>query len=116
LLKPRRPDWFPSPTDFDGDTEAVEAAFRALIARVENTHTGDELIAFNSPVVMSMERCVEVSLVRWSQAEGSNIDDVDLAAHLDSAGSREVFLSSAATEPLSTTTIVAIAPGCTTPA
>ena len=107
LLRPRRPGWFPNPTDFDGDTEAIEAAFRALLARVEVARPGDELIAFNSPVVMSMERCVEVSLVRWSQAPGSNIDDVDLAAHLDAFWTREQMLpSSTAAESISTTTIV----------
>lgn len=106
LVRPQRPDWFPASTDFDGDTEAVESAFRALLARVEVARPGDELIAFNSPVVMSMERCVEVSLVRWSQAAGSNIDDVDLAAHLDAFWTREQMLPSVAPEALSTTTIV----------
>lgn len=106
LFRPRRPGWFPTPTDFDDDTEAVEASLRALLARVEVARPGDELIAFNSPVVMSMERCVEVSLVRWSQASGSNIDDADLAAHLDAFWTREQILPSAAAEPISTTTIV----------
>lgn len=106
LLRPWRPDWFPASIDFDGDTEAVEAAFRALVARVETARPGDELISFVSPVVMSMERCVEVSLVRWSQAPGSNIDDADLAAHLDAFWVREQMLDSAVADPLSTTTIV----------
>lgn len=104
LLRPQRPAWFPTVTDFDGDTEA---AFRALIARVEVARPGDELIAFNSPVVVSMEKCVEVSLVRWSQAAGGNIDDADLAAHLKAFLAREQVLPSAATEPISTTTIIA---------
>jgi len=106
LLRPRRPDWFPAPTDFDGDTEAIEAAFRTLLARVEVARLGNELIAFNSPVVMSMERCVEVSLVRWSQAAGGNVNDTNLAAHLDAFWTREQMLRSAAADPLSTTTIV----------
>ena len=106
LLRPRRPDWFPTSTDFDGDTEAVEAAFRALLARVAVARPGDELIAFNSPVVMSMERCVEVSLVRWSQAAGGNVDDANLAAHLVAFWTHEQMLSSAVADPLSTTTIV----------
>lgn len=106
LLRPRRPIWFPASADFDGDTEALEAAFRALVARVEAERPGDELISFISPVVMSMERCVEVSLVRWSQAPGSNIDDADLAAHLDAFWTREQMLPSAAAEPISTTTMV----------
>lgn len=103
LLRPRRPDWFPTLTDFDGDTEAVEAAIRALLARVEVARPGDELIAFNSPVVMSMERCVEVSLVRWSQAAGGNVNDANLASHLEA---HEQMLPSAAVDPLSRTTIV----------
>lgn len=106
LLKPRLPDWFPAPTEFDGGSEAVDAACRALLARVEEARPGDELIAFTSPVVMSMEYCVEVSLVRWSQAAGNNIDDVDLAALLESFWTSEQVLSSIAPEPLSTTTIV----------
>lgn len=106
LLRPRRPEWFPAATDFDGNAVEVEAAFRALLARVEAAHPGDELIAFNSPVVMTMERCVELSLVRWSQAADSNIDDADLAAHLESFWTREQSLLSVAEEPLSTTTIV----------
>jgi hypothetical protein len=106
LLRPRRPHWFPAPVDFDGDTEAVEAGFRALVARVEAARPGDELISFISPVVVSMERCVEVSLVRWSQAQGSSIDDANLAAHLDPFWAREQVLHSAVADPLSTTTIV----------
>lgn len=107
LMKPQCPDWLPAPTDFDGDTKAVEAAFLALLARVEEAHPGDELIAFNSPIMISMERCVEVSLVRWSQAAGSNIDDADLAAHLEGFWTKGRMLSSEAAEPISTTTIIA---------
>lgn len=106
LLRPARPDWFPTSTDFDGDTEAVEAAIRALLARVEIARPGDELIAFNSPVVMSMGRCVEVSLVRWSQAAGGNVNDANLAAHLEAFWTHEQMLPSAVADPLSTTTIV----------
>ena len=106
LLRPQRPDWFPSPTDFGGDTEAVEEAIRALLARVEAARPGDELIAFNSPVVMSMERCVEVSLVRWSQAAGGNVNDANLAAHLEAFWALGHVLPSAGANPLSTTTMV----------
>ena len=106
LLRPRRPEWFPASTDFDGNALAVEAAFRALIARVEAVRPSDELVAFNSPVLISMGRCVEVSLVRWSQAVGSSIDDADLAVHLESFWAQEQCLSSVAPGALSTTTIV----------
>jgi hypothetical protein len=106
LLKPRRPAWFPEKTDFDGDTAAVEASLGALIGRVKAARPGDELIAFSSPIVMSMERCVEVSIVRWSQAAGSKIADEDLVAHLDAAWNRGRIIRSAAREPLSTTTVL----------
>lgn len=106
LLRPRCPNWFPASTDFDGDTEAVEAAFRALLARVEVARPGDELIAFNSPVVMSMERCVEVSLVRWSQAAGGNVNDANLVAYLEAFWTHEQMLHSTVADPLSPTTIV----------
>jgi len=106
LVRPQRPAWFPTGTDFEGDTETVEAALRTLIARIEAARPGDELIAFNSPVLVSMERCVEVSLVRWSQAAGGNVDDANLVAHLEAFWTREQMLHSSAADPLSTTTIV----------
>ncbi|MFL9872889.1 hypothetical protein [Paraburkholderia megapolitana] len=107
LLKPRRPDWFPKlEMNFSSDPVAVEAALQALLAGVENARTGDELIAFSSPIMISMEKCVEVSLVRWSQNVGSNVDDADLATHLKDFWTREQMLSSAAHEPLSATTKV----------
>ncbi|MEG3081193.1 hypothetical protein R3F64_15105 [Halomonas sp. 5021] len=107
LLKPRRPDWFPAPTDFDGGTDVIEASFRDLVCRVQAVRPGDELIAFSSPIVMAMGRCVEVSIVRWSQAADSNIADADLAAHLEGFWTHGGILSSAAPEPLSTTTLLA---------
>lgn len=107
FLRPSRPDWFPtSKVDFSGDSKTTEAALRALLACVEEARPGDELIAFSSPVVMSLEVCIEVSVVRWSQAAGSDIDDVDLAAHLESFWTREQTLSSVAAEPFNTTTTV----------
>jgi hypothetical protein len=107
LLRPRRPAWLPENTDFDGDTEAIEASLRTLIGRVQAARPGDELIAFSSPIVMSMERCVEVSIVQWSQAADSKIADADLAAHLEAAWDRGRMLRSAGSEPLSTTTLLA---------
>jgi len=107
LLRPLRPVWFPATTDFDGNTEAIEVSLRALISRVQAARPGDELIAFSSPIVMSMERCVEVSVVRWSQALGSIIPKMDLAAHLANFWSDGQVLRSAAPAPLSTTTLLA---------
>lgn len=106
LLRPKRPCWFPAPTDFDGDAQMIEHSLRALLASAEAIHPGDELIAFNSPVVMSMERCIEVSLVRWSQITNRNIEDTDIADHLESFGTGWPKLSSKASDLLSTTTVV----------
>ncbi|MFS2033416.1 multidrug DMT transporter permease [Polaromonas sp. CT11-55] len=110
LLRPRRPDWFPGRTDFDGDAVSVEAALRALLDRVKTVQPDGELIAFSSPVVMSMGQCVEVSLVRWSQAVGSQVEDADLGAHLKAFWRRGQALPSAGLEPLRTTTILAPPP------
>lgn len=107
LLRPQRPAWFPATTDFDGNAEAIETSLRALVGRIQTARPGDELIAFSSPIVMSMERCVEVSIVRWSQALGSTITDADLAAHLENFWSHGRMLRSATPGPLSTTTLLA---------
>lgn len=106
LLRPQRPDWFPASRGFDGDAESVEAAIRALLARVGAVRPGDELIYFSSPIVISEERCVEVSLVRWSQAAGSSVNDADLAAYLDAFWMHEPMFFSAASGPLNTITTV----------
>ncbi len=106
LLKPCRPDWFPMPTDFDGDTNAIETSIRTLLARMEAERPGDELIAFSSPVVMSMERCVEVSLVRWSKKTGGIMENADLADHLDPFWTQRPALSSKALDPLNTVTVI----------
>jgi len=110
LLRPKRPAWFPKNTDFDGDTKAIEASIATLVGRVQAARPGDELIAFSSPIVMSMGRCVEVSIVRWSQAAGSTIADEDLAAHLETAWDRGRMLRSLAPEPLSATTRLVLPP------
>lgn len=110
LLRPDRPIWFPATTDFDGDREAIESSMRGLVARVKTARPDDELIAFASPIFVSMERCVEVSLVRWSQAEESSIADADLAAHLEKFWADGWMLRSASPEPLSTTTVFASPP------
>ncbi|OEZ62099.1 ATP-binding protein [Duganella sp. HH105] len=108
MLRPQRPTWFPESTDFDGDTKAIEASLGALFARVQAARPGDELIAFSSPIVVSMGRCMEVSIVRWSQAVGSEIADADLAAHLGVAWNDGRMLRSATLEPLSTKTLLVL--------
>ncbi|MFP1879452.1 multidrug DMT transporter permease [Lonsdalea quercina] len=107
FLRPKCPDWLPTSTDFNGDSKEIEASLRTLLIRVEAANPGDELIAFSSPVAMSMERCVEVSIVRWSQTVSSDMEEADLlASHLESFWTREQMLSSQAPDPLSTTTLV----------
>jgi hypothetical protein len=107
FLRPRQPDWYPAfGLDFCGDLQATEASLKSLLARIEHARPGDELIAFSAPVLVSMVLCVEVSMVRWSQAAGGSIADADLAAQLESFWSGAPSLSSSATEPFSTTTSV----------
>lgn len=110
FLKPRRPDWFPDKTAFDGDAVAIEASIQALLARVKTAHPGCELLAFNSPVLMSMERCVEVSLVRWSQAPGSEVNDPELADFLSDFWNEAWAVESEAEKPLCTTTVLSPLP------
>jgi hypothetical protein len=106
FLKPRRPDWFPDEAAFDGDAAAIEASIQALLARVKTAHPGGELLAFSSPVLMSIERCVEVSLVRWSQAPGSEVNDTALADSLSDFWSDDWSVHSEAEEPLCTATVL----------
>ncbi|WP_241063795.1 multidrug DMT transporter permease [Achromobacter xylosoxidans] len=106
LLRPRRPAWFPGRTEFDGDDEAIGGAVRSLVERVQLERPGDELMAFASPVVMSMDRCVEVSVVRWAQAAGSSVADEGLAEHLKDLWRTGELLASDFHEPLGTTTVL----------
>lgn len=106
LLRPLRPSWFPRVTDFDGDHEAISAAVRSLIEQAPFESPGDELIAFTSSIVISTERCVEVSVVRWSQVVGGCIKDESLAGHLKDFWSNGQMLQDYAPEPLSTTTVL----------
>ncbi|CQH35436.1 multidrug DMT transporter permease [Yersinia enterocolitica] len=106
LLRPRRPSWFPCVTDFDGGHEAIGAAVRSLIGQASIESPGDELIAFTSPIVISTERCVEVSVVRWEQITGGCIEDDNLAEHLKDFWSSGQMLHDYAPEPLSTTTVL----------
>jgi hypothetical protein len=108
MLRPQRPVWFPISGDFDGDAAEVEAACRGLISGVEAARPGDELISFSSPVAISMERCVEVSLVRWSLTAGCAINAIQLAAQLQSFWTHGNVLRSTATEPLGTTTVIGL--------
>ena len=106
LLRPRRPAWFPGRTHFDGDDNAIGEAVRSLIDQVQRDRPGDELMAFSSPVVMSMDHCVEVSVVRWAQASGSSVADEGLAEHLMDLWRTGGLLASDFQEPLGTTTVV----------
>ena len=105
-LRPLRPSWFPSRADFDGNHEEIDAAVHSLIEQAQTERPGDELIAFTSPIVISTERCVEVSVVRWEQITGGRIEDENLAEHLKDFWSSGQMLHGYAPEPLSTTTVL----------
>lgn len=106
LLRPVRPSWFPSQTAFDGNQTTIAAAVRSLLEQIQSEHPGDELIAFTSPTVISMDRCIEVSIVCWNQVEGGCIRDENLAEHLKDYWSNEKLLYSYALDPLSTMTVL----------
>lgn len=106
FLRPYRPDWFPEPAGFDGNADDIETAFKTLISQITIYRPGDELIAFSSPVMISMERYLEVSVVRWSRVAGNDMEDAELATRLEAVGRTRQQLFSAYTEPLCTTTII----------
>ncbi len=106
FLRPRRPDWFPDSAGFEGDAVAIEASIQALIARAKAAHPDSELLAFSSPVTMSTERCVEVTLVRWSQAPGAQISDSALANCLRDFWIDKWSMDSGTHDSLSTTTVL----------
>lgn len=103
-LRPVRPSWFPDRTDFDDDHGSIGAKIHSMIELVQAERSGDELIAFMSPIAISIERCVEVSVVRWEQITGGCIQDENLAEHLKDFWSSEQIHQGYAPEPLCTTT------------
>ncbi|EPC5665635.1 multidrug DMT transporter permease [Klebsiella grimontii] len=106
LLRPLRPSWFPNRADFDGNHKEIDAAVHSLIEQAQTERPGDELIAFTSPIVISTEHCVEVSVVRWEQITGGCIEDENLAEHLKDFWSSGQMLHGYAPDPLSTTTVL----------
>ena len=106
LLRPARPSWAPGQTAFDGDGQAIDVAVHALADAVQQARPGDDLVAFSAPVLVSMERCVEVYVVRWAQAAGGSIADDDLAAHLEAWWRHGRMLDSDAPDPLCVATIL----------
>ncbi|HHW1742311.1 multidrug DMT transporter permease [Pseudomonas aeruginosa] len=99
-LRPLRPTWVPMREDFGGATNAIEGVLRGVVDRVAAERPGDELIALCTPVEMTMERCVEVSLVRWLQVGDSAVADQDLATHLNFFWRNMPMLPSVPTTPL----------------
>ena len=55
---------------------------------------------------MSMDRCVEVSVVRWAQAAGGSVSDEGLAEHLKDLWRTGERLATDFQEPLGTTTVL----------
>ena len=80
--------------------------FSSLASRVKAAHPDGELLAFSSPVLMSMERCIEVTLVRWSQASGSQVVDAALGEHLSDFWNGEWTVDTETDDPLNTTTFL----------
>jgi hypothetical protein len=109
-LRPSRPAWVPVREDLTGEANAIERILRGVVDRVAAERPGDELIAFSTPVEMTMRRCVEVSLVRWLQAGNSEVADQDLAAHLDFFWRDMPTLPSVPTTPLERKTLVETVP------
>jgi len=110
FLKPERPAWTPVCGELLGEAASVEAELRRLVERVALARPGDELIAFKSPIEMTMGRCVELSLVRWLQAPGGRVADGELATYLEGFWGRGLALRSLSTDPLALTTPVGPAP------
>ncbi|MBG2711120.1 multidrug DMT transporter permease [Providencia rettgeri] len=106
FLRPKRPEWLPTFTELNGDSKEIEASLLTLLAQVEVENSGDELIAFSSPISMSMEQCIEVSIVRWLQIGNGDMGETELGSHLESFWREGLMLSSQAQEPLSSTTLV----------
>lgn len=105
FLRPRRPDWFPDRADFEGGA-ASDASIRSLISRFKAAYPEGELLAFSSPVLMSTECCIEVTLVRWAQAPCVQFNDAALADHLSDFWSGQWSVNGQAASPLSTTTVL----------
>lgn len=83
FLRPNIPDWFPDENLFSGINFSAECACKNLIEKYKEYSPNDELLAFNSPVVMSENYCVELSLIRWRLASGRKYDEIDVDGYLD---------------------------------
>lgn len=99
-LNPSRPAWVPVRGCFSGDANEIEETLRGVVDSVAAERSGDELIALSTSVEMTMGRCVEVLLVRWLQAGGSEVADQDLTAHLATFWHDMPMLPSMPTTPL----------------
>ncbi|MBQ0732402.1 MAG: hypothetical protein KBT75_17000 [Oleispira antarctica] len=106
FLQPKIPKWVPVAMNFVGEKFIIEEYLRDLLIQFKNLSSGDELIAFNSPVEISQNKYIEVSLVQWLQAPGSTIDDLDLVKYLDDFWNYKPVISSAGTKPMSIETTI----------
>jgi len=106
FLRPKCPEWLPASTEFNGDSKAFEASLRALLVRAETATPGGRLIALSSPVLMSIERCIEVSIMQWAQIARRDAEYDDPIPHIESFWVNGTMLSSQADELLSSTTMI----------
>lgn len=83
FLRPNIPDWFPDENLFLDINISAECACKHLIKKYKEYFPDNELLAFNSPVMMSENYFVELSLIRWRLASGRKYDEVDVSKFLD---------------------------------
>jgi len=83
FLEPRVPDWFPDENLFLDSIFSTECACKYLIEKYKEYSPDDELLAFSSPVVMSENHCVELSLVRWCLVSDGEHSEVDMNEYFD---------------------------------
>ncbi len=106
FLKSQRPSWFPEKTDFLGDNESINFSLTSMIASIEQQRPGDELITFHSPVNISPELCVELSLVRWTQEQGAESEERNLLDSITDYLATEPLYESIFRHPLDVETII----------
>jgi hypothetical protein len=81
FLRPNRPSWVPhlGPSVVENQA-AVDAFIRTAQADLTTTNPSAELLAMVTPIVVSSEEIVELSVVRWKKWGNAPLDAKSLAA------------------------------------